>query len=167
MRIMRSLILSLAVTVFLTALICTWNQRGSQRADKPIADHDLQANTQEQAIAEITKQGGKVLRNESEPDKPIEQVTLDRTQDTNVSLKQLRFFLKLNNLQVSQTQVSKNGLQQLKALTSLKKLTFYDIPMADDDLSNLANLTFLNSLCIGHCGISNSGLEHIHTLTNI
>src|SRR5262249_40033763 len=111
---------------------------------------------QARAVTEIERLGGKVKRDESDPDMPVVEVNLDRATDADAALKQAALFPRLRKLQSSQTKVGDAGLKALKGLTGLERLMVYDVPLTDEDLKNLGNLTGLKVLVIGHTNITDA-----------
>ena len=78
--------------------------------------------TQEQAIAEIEKLGGKVTIDEKSPDKPVIRVDFSRTEVTDDGLEHLIGLTNLQTLILNDTKVTDKGLEHLEGLTNLEWL---------------------------------------------
>jgi hypothetical protein len=101
--------------------------------------------TQEQAIAQIKKLGGRVHVLEQQLGKPVAGVwSLNRFADRDVAL--LRGLATLIVLDLSESRVTDKGLARLKGLTSLQHLDLRETRVTDKGLQVLKGLVTLRLL---------------------
>lgn len=127
------------------------------------ADADAE---QERAVAAIQRLGGKVIRDEGGPGRPVAAVFLrDRGADT--ALVHLKAFPHLRKLYLRCSDVSDTGLKHLTGLTDLEALLLADTAVTDAGLGHLRGLTRLQRLDLSDTGVGDMGLEHLTALKTL
>jgi hypothetical protein len=142
----------------------------------------------EKAVVEIEKVGGSVSGVYARPlpqtwlerqfDDPgdyedpvgvlkVDHVDLWNTNITNAGLEQLKSLADLQSLDLRNTKVTDAGLKHLKGLTKLQDLNLQDTNVTDAGLEHLKGLTKLQDLWLTRTNVTDEGLEHLTGLTNL
>src|ERR1700741_4363532 len=99
-----------------------------------------------EVIARLTKLGGIIKQDESQPGKPVVEVDLRGTRVTDVGLKELAGLKNLHTLDLRKTRVTGAGLKELAGLNNLHTLHLSYTGVADAGLKQLASLKNLHTL---------------------
>ena len=101
----------------------------------------LSANDcEDKAAAFVEKLGGKVVRDEKLPGKPVIEVNLCDGAVTDAGLKELAALKSLTALNLGHTKVTDPGLKELAPLKNLKILSLFKTKVTDAGLKELAPL---------------------------
>jgi serine/threonine protein kinase/Leucine-rich repeat (LRR) protein len=130
--------------------------------DKPEAPIDIDAD-----VAAIEKLGGKVVRDESKPGKPVLGVHLSTSTARGDALKHVRGFTELVNLDASGIPDIDAGLVYLKGLTKLQILSFANAPVSNEGLKWIKDLRQLIKLSLMGTRIDDAGLVNLEGLTRL
>jgi hypothetical protein len=125
------------------------------------------AAEQSEAVAAITKLGGKVEVDEGSAGKPVVKVTLSNKPVKDADLVHLKGLTKLQELRLGGTQITDRGLEHLKGLTDLRKLILDRTEITDDGLKRLAPLTNLRWLNVCETPVTDAGVKHLKGLTKM
>jgi internalin A len=127
-------------------------------------DTEVQTVTEAQAIKAIEKFGGKVVRDDNAPDRPVVEVDLWHTEFTDAGLKRLAPLKRLQTLNLAGTQVTDAGLKELASLSMLQELWLGDTAVTDAGLKELAALKRLRQLWLGGTAVTDSSLKELAAL---
>jgi hypothetical protein len=94
----------------------------------------------------------------------VQNLGLEGTQITNVSMKQLGQLVSLHTLSLTGTKISDVGLEQLKGLDNLEVLVLSRTQITNDGLAALRAMPHLRRLYLCGTQISDAGLQHLHML---
>jgi hypothetical protein len=141
---------------------------------------------QEAAVAAIERLGGKVMYDYQRPDpakskqydpkaRPKDPdgfhrvvfVSLRDTMALDDDLKVVAKLPALENLDLTNTQVTGAGLAHLRGLRNLQHLGLWNTKVDDAGLEHLARLTKLQSLVLDGTRVTDAGLEHLAGLTHL
>ncbi len=123
--------------------------------------------SEEQAIAEIQKLGGKVTLDEKSPGRPVIAVDFRGKKIVDAGPeheKRLAHFLAPNAVKSRATDA---GLEYLKRLTQLQTLDLAYTQVTDAGLAHLKDLTQLRTLDLFGTQITDAGLEHLQAMTQL
>ena len=125
-------------------------------------------DAEDQAAKAIEKLGGKVVRDDKDPDQPVIEVDFGRTKVTDAGLKEMAPLKGLQSLDLAGTQVTDAGLKQLADLKGLLKLNLRVCQgVTDAGLKELAPLKRLQSLDIGFTRVTDVGLKELANLKGL
>ncbi|MFL5240627.1 MAG: hypothetical protein ACJ8FY_00840 [Gemmataceae bacterium] len=122
---------------------------------------------QDSALAAIERIGGRVQVDEQEPGRPIVEVDLHGTEDTDAMLVRLKDLTDLRRLDLGGTDVSDAGLSSLEGMLQLRELNLSTTKIGDEGLSHLAELKQLRELGLGGTRVTNAGLAHLGGLKRL
>jgi hypothetical protein len=141
---------------------------------------------QQEAVAAIQKLGGEIMYDyqRPNPDRPnvfdpkarpkdpkrFHPVVFVSLRDKAVSdddLKQLKKLPYLENLDLTNTQITSAGLAHLRGLKKLAALGLWKTKVDDAGLKHLRNSTKLWMLCLDETSVTDAGLAHLANLTNL
>src|SRR5580704_16599669 len=108
-----------------TAMLAVVILSGAVRADE--AD----------AVKVVEKLGGKIIRDDKQPGKPIVGVGFDSTSITDADLKVLKHFQQLLSLNITNCRITDAGLKELKELKQLTSLELAYTSVTDVGLKEL------------------------------
>lgn len=97
----------------------------------------------------------------------VEFLYLDGTDITDVGMEHLKVLTSLIYIDLAFTQVSGAGLKELKFLPKLEVLTLNSTKITDSDLVNLNGFNNLKRLELGNTALTDAGLEHFKSLPNL
>jgi hypothetical protein len=118
-----------------------------------------------EAVAEIRKLGGTVVRDYGAPGWPVLEVDWHAsTKVTDASLAHLPAMPGLHVLRLDFTAVTDAGLAHLKGLTELRELTLDHTQVTDAGLVHLKELSRLERLSLAHTALGNQGVEALKSL---
>jgi hypothetical protein len=121
----------------------------------------------ETAVAAIQKLGGKVERDDKDPEKPVVVVNLGITEVKDAELEHLKGLSKLRRLTLNDTPITDAGLDHIKDLASLQKLYLVDTKITDAGLERLKGLKGLQILSLAGTQVTDAGLEHVKELKEL
>jgi internalin A len=126
-------------------------------------------DAEDQAERAIEKLGGKVVRDDKDPAKPVIQLDLANSKLTDEDLNQLAGLKRLQTLNLlNAVQVTEAGLKELAALKELQTLHLWDCGGATDEgLKELAALKSLRQLFLAGANVSDAGLKHLAGLKEL
>jgi hypothetical protein len=128
------------------------------------------ATTEDQAVTAIEKLGGKVVRDDKDPAKPVVTVDLSNTPVTDAGLKELAGLRGVQTLYLSGCEgVTDAGLKELAQLKGLQSLDLSGCQgVTNAGLKELAELKGLQSLDLNHCrGVTDAGLKELAALKGL
>ncbi|MEO6807538.1 MAG: hypothetical protein ABI353_00295 [Isosphaeraceae bacterium] len=125
------------------------------------------ATAPDPAVAEVTKAGGKVDRDDKGEGKPVVTVNFATTSVGDEAIDLLKPFTSLKKLSLNGTKITDAGLEKLKDRTSLEKLYLVDTKITDAGLEHLKGLTNLQVLSLVGTEVTDAGLEHLKGLSNL
>jgi hypothetical protein len=98
----------------------------------------------------------------------IVDLSIDRTQITDVGLQRLKALPRLQLLTFDHTRITEAGLKHLDSLTNLGSLTIRNTPFTDGSLQRLQHvLSNLSSLDLSGTQITDAGLKQIATMKRL
>ena len=97
----------------------------------------------------------------------VEQVGLSNTQVTNAELAHLEGLTALQGLWLDDTQVTDAGLEHLQGLAGLRQLWLINTQVTDAGLAHLKGLTSLQSLGLTNIQVTNSRLANLRRLAGL
>jgi hypothetical protein len=103
---------------------------------------------EDRAVEAVQRLGGKVIRDEKAPDKPVIAVSLNTAAVTDAVLKELAGLKQLRTLDLRGTQITNTGLKELAGLQQLQELDLTDTRATCAGLQVLAGLQQLQTLSI-------------------
>jgi Leucine-rich repeat (LRR) protein len=130
-------------------------------------DTEVQTVTEAQAIKAIEKFGGKVVRDDNAPDRPVVEVDLSYTEFTDAGLKRLAPLKRLQTLKLTRTRVTDAGLKELASLKTLQTLTLAGTQVTDAGLKELAGLKSLRLLFLDSTRVTDAGLRELAELKSL
>src|SRR4051812_42555276 len=89
------------------------------------------------AVKVVEKLGGKIIRDDKQPGKPVVGVDLGLTLMTDAELKELKGFPKLLTLRLGLTGLTDAGMKELKEFTNLTTLELTGTKVTDAGLKEL------------------------------
>jgi hypothetical protein len=119
------------------------------------------------SAGEVERLGGKVIRDEDRPGRPVVEVRLSYTKAGDSDLKALAGLKRLRLLALSFTPVTDEGLKNLSALKGLEGLYLNDTEVTDARLRDLAGLKGLRTLYLGGTGVTDIGLKELTALKGL
>jgi internalin A len=124
---------------------------------------------EDKAITFVEKLGGKVVRDEKLPNKPVTSVVLSGVypEPTDACLKELVPFKTIKTLELSLTHVTDAGLKDLAALKSLTSLGLSSTRVTDVGLKELAALKNLTDLYLASTQVTDAGMKELAVLKNL
>ena len=141
--------LALAAFLFLATLASSAPQRGA---------------AEQQAIAVITRLGGRVDVDETKAGKPVVRVSLEGTAATDADLRWLGVLGQLRELDLSGTAITDDGLVYLKRLTQLRTLICFETKITGAGLVQLYGLTNLQTLLLSDTRITDEAVQKLQTV---
>jgi len=118
-----------------------------EKRDKAAAELESEVveprRSQDAALAEIKKLGGRVAVQETRPGRPVEILILYGPRVTDAALVHLKGLTSLKSLSLWATQVTDAGLVHLKGLTNIITLDLTETQITGDGLEHLKGLTNL------------------------
>ena len=173
-RIQHSFLVT-ALSLVVVIDVCGWSDNekaantksGRPAVVEPKKSTTKPTQTQEQAIAEIKKLGGKVEVDKKTPGKPVVKVIFFGHRLTAAALVHLKGLSKLEELGLWNTKVTDAALVHLKGLTKLQRLDLNDTKISDAGLVHLKGLIKLQKLGLASTKISDAGLVHLKGLTKL
>jgi hypothetical protein len=121
---------------------------------------------EERAIAAIEDLGGRVVRDESVPERPVIEVAFSESIKDG-DLEWLKTFPRLKGLSFSKTGITDSGLARLSGLTQLESLQIAEEKITDKGLAHLEGLSRLQELSLVDARITGPGLAHLKELTRL
>ena len=121
----------------------------------------------EKAVLAYQERGGRVVRADTVPGKPVTIVDLHRIAVTDADLAPLAGMTDLEVLDLSYTKVTDAGLKHVAKLTKLKQLSVYGTKVSDAGLVHLKGVTSLETLFLAETVIGDKGLEHLTGLGSL
>lgn len=118
-----------------------WLALGCSRAPGPTpapVPAPAPAVTEESAIAFVEKLGGTVTRDETQPGRPVIDVSLRGTNATDADLKEIAPFKNLTTLDLSLAPVTGAGMKELAPFKNLTYLFLADTKVTDEGMKELA-----------------------------
>jgi hypothetical protein len=115
----------------------------------------------EEAVALIERLGGKVIRDEGSPDRPVVQVYLGGSKVTNADLARLKGLTQLRYLNLFETGVTDAGLANLKELRNLEHLVLSFTRVSDAGLLHLSEMTHLKEIAVGDTKVTRAGAKRL------
>src|SRR5262249_50838543 len=119
------------------------------------------------AVKAIEKLGGRVVRDDKLPGKPVVAVLLDSTKVTDAELKTLKEFKSLQYLNLGNTTTTDVGLKELKQLETWRTLYLWRPEIRDAGLKELKKLKGLQRLVIWGTKITDAGLRQLKELKSL
>jgi hypothetical protein len=129
-------------------------------ATSAMADEDA-------VVASIKKLGGKVTRDEKQPERPVVEVNLSYTPVTDADLKDLKEFKQLHRLLLDRTKVTDAGLKEIKELKQLQWLVLSRTAVTDAGLRDIKEFKQLQDLFLEDTKITDAGLKEIKELKQL
>jgi len=111
--------------------------------------------------------GGKVIRDETLPNKPVIEVNLAEKDVLDAHLKGLADLKNLTALHLSGSRVTNAGLKELAPLTNLRKFSIGSTQVSDEGLKELASLTKLSTLYLWRTNVKGPGLRDLASLKHL
>ena len=136
-------------------------------AIKAVGTVPLSVPTPERAIAFVESLGGKVVRDDNSPDKPVTRIDLSNTKVTDAGLKELAPLTNLELLDLNGTQVTDAGLKELAHFKNLRILNLWRTQVTDAGLKKLAPLTNLELLDLNGTQVTDAGLKELAHFKNL
>lgn len=134
---------------------------GGKKPDRSVPE------TQEDAIAQIERAGGKVTVDERVATKPAIHVDFREARVTNDELQLLSSLADLSILILNDADVTDAGLEHIRGLTRLKGLWLYNTNISGSGLAYLKGMRELRVLHLNKTGITDEHLQHIAGLNNL
>jgi hypothetical protein len=119
------------------------------------------------AVAAIEALGGRVLVDETDPDRPVVAVDLTATAATDTDLELVASLPTVKRLYLGGTDVTGAGLAHLRGLTQLQELYLFSTRVDDSGLAQLAGMTGLRELGLSSTPVTDGGLVHLRGLTRL
>jgi len=121
------------------------------------------------AIAIIEKFGGRVVRDEKDPERAVVEVVLQGTDADNGALQALRAFPKLKKLNLSRcTKIDNPGLEWIEDLKELQVLNCgYCSHISDGGMESIGKLTNLEELVLDQTQTTDLGLAKLKNLKKL
>jgi internalin A len=129
----------------------------------------VHADAASDAVQAVEKVGGRVIRDDTDPGKPVVNVIFQggKEQVTD-ALPHLKAFPKLQALSFPYVKsLDDKGSQHLAKLTGLKSLTLVGTSLTDAGLKNLADLANLERLELAGTPVTDAGLKHLAGLKKL
>ena len=123
------------------------------------------ASPEEKAVSAVLKLGGRVVRDEKLPGRPVIAVYLDHVTDSD--LKDLKELKGLRMLGLSYTKITDAGLKDLKELRNLQTLNLGGTRITDAGLKELKELKGLRMLGLSDTKITDAGLKDLKELKGL
>jgi hypothetical protein len=121
----------------------------------------------EQALAGISKLGGRFERDRRVDGEPIVKVDLSGRPATDADLEPLKVLTQLNSLNLGGTRVTDAGVALLASTGKLRSLDLDGARVSDAGLAHLSGLTSLRGLHLGGTGITDAGLAQLGSLSKL
>ena len=118
-------------------------------------------DTEDRAVEFVEKLGGRVIRNEKAPGKPVISLDLYNTQVTDAGLKELAGLKNLTDLVLVCKQETDAGLKELAGLQNLTYLELYSESVMDAGLKEFAALKNLTSLYLYNTKVTDAGMKEL------
>ena len=119
------------------------------------------------AIAWVEQNKGKVIRDETHPDRPVVEVHTynylggDGKKVTDAGLNQIAAFTKLKRLDLSGSHVTDAGMATLARCKNLEELNLSDTEVTDEGIEKLAPLKSLRVVELSSMPITDRSLESL------
>lgn len=114
---------------------------------------------EEQAVAFVVKQGGRVVRDKQGPGRPVVQVFLDNTRVKDGELSALAPLTKLTHLDLTGVNVTDAGMKHLAGLSNLAMLNVSGPDVSDVGVKHLWGLKNLTMLGLGEARITEETMQ--------
>jgi len=124
-------------------------------------------DAEDKAVAFVKGLGGKVIRDEKLPGKPVVGLDLEKTAATDAGLKEIAKLTTLTTLNLRDTQVTDAGLKEFAPLKNLANLYLFGTQVTDAGLKELAPLTNLTNLNLFGTAVTGAGLKELATLKSL
>jgi len=152
--------------------ICGCSDNGEDKSSNILQEPEEKLTTkpsltQQLAIAEINKLGGRINVDEKSSDKSVVLVDLNGPKVTDATLMHLKELTKLRMLGLSRTKITDAGLVHLKGLTKLEALGLRYNNVTDAGLVHLKGLTQLRLLALLGAQVTDAGLAHLNGLAQL
>jgi Leucine-rich repeat (LRR) protein len=115
----------------------------------------------DEAVRNLQEVGGRVIRSESLPGKPVVIVDLHRLAINDSHVAALADMKELEVIDLSYTKITDKSLEYLKSLKKVKQLSVYGTGVTDKGLENLKDWVELESLFAAETAIGDKGLVQI------
>jgi hypothetical protein len=125
------------------------------------------AESVERAVQAVERLGGKVVRDETAPGKPVTEVDLSGTAITDTELKELAALNRLQLLDLHNTGVTDLGLKELTELEQLQVLNLRGTRVTDVGLKELLKLKQLQWLDLTDTLVMGPGLKELAGLSQL
>ncbi|HKB38219.1 MAG TPA: hypothetical protein VKD72_17355, partial [Gemmataceae bacterium] len=110
---------------------------GCSGKSEPEKNEQLGVKDEQSAVKMVEKLGGKVMRDDKRPGKPVVAVDLYETKVTDAGLKELKELKNLRTLNLGGTGITDAGLKKLKEFKSLQGLNLMDTKVTDAGVKEL------------------------------
>jgi hypothetical protein len=128
----------------------------------------LADDAEDKAVEAVKKLGGKVIRDDKDPSKPVIKVNLNVSQVTDADLKELAPLKELKELHLDACHgVTDAGLKELAELKGLQTLDLWGTKVTDAVLKELAPLQGLKRLDLGYTAVTDKGLKELAPLKEL
>jgi len=120
---------------------------------------------EEQAVQVVTRLGGKVIRDEAAPGKPVVSVDLNHTNAADADLKLLPTMKHLQSLDLSwTTDITDVGMKEVAQLKHLQSLSLMRTAVTDAGMKEVARLKHLQLLDLCNTKVTDAGLKDLDVL---
>ena len=121
-----------------------------------------------QAIAEIEKLGGTVIRDDHDPLRPASAVYLQKQKEPRAALEVVQRLKQLRKLDLYCANVTDADMQYLNGLTQLETLVVAGCKFTDVALANLRGMNKLETLDLSGCSkVTDAGLKNLDCLPQL
>jgi hypothetical protein len=124
------------------------------------------ATPDECAVRLVEQLGGKVMRDEAKPGRPVYLVNLNNTQVADADLERVAALTHLTHLSLGNTRVSDDGLRHLAPLSNLYSLNLGYSRVTGAGLTHLARLPLRDLSLVGP-RVSDAGVKGVSALTGL
>lgn len=129
---------------------------------------DGKISNQEETLSFIERIGGKIIRDQKDPEKPVIGVILrDCDQVTDASIANLKSLHNIQMLDIVGTKVTDDGLSFLKNFPQLQMLFIGNSGFTNNGIAYLKNFPNLYSLMIGGSNINDTTLIYIKEISQL
>src|SRR5687767_8155924 len=113
-------------------------------------------DAEDRAVEAVTRLGGKVVRSNGDPARPVVEVNFSDTRVTGAGLKVLAVFKGLKTLDLSGTKVTDAELKELTTLQGLQNLSLFGTQVTNAGLKELAALQGLVALYLNRTQVTDA-----------
>ena len=121
----------------------------------------------EQAVQNYQERGGRVVRAETQPGKPIILVDLHRVSVGDADLAPLAQMHDLEILDLSYTQISDEALKYVVDLPRLKQVSLYGTRISNKALKYLSQVKTIETLFLAETSVDDEGVASLTGLRNL